>query len=184
MVGMSLEGCQVTPAVLSLWLALAGPPPDYYAVPSWPQSMEPIVSYWADAWGVQRSLAYRVFIVESSGNPRATGNEWDRVVVKGKTTWVRGKVLAEGAFMISVNPLHRKEHLDRAGMDAQEFDPWNVSDSARVGIGFLRYLLDYFPDIRASIAGYNCGRNGAARWYYGGFALSEETRRYLRMVLG
>lgn len=169
----------MTGATLTLWLALC-PAPDYYAVPSWPQSMEPIVSYWADVYLVPRSLAFKTMIVESGGNPRATGNEWVR---KG-TRWVRGKVLAEGAFMIAKDQRHRADHLRRAGLLWLRFDPWNVSDSARVGLCFLGSLLAYFPERRAAVAAYNAGLGRAARWYYDGEALPMETREYVKKVLG
>jgi hypothetical protein len=168
----------MTAATLTLWIALA-PPPDYYAVPSWPASMEPIVSYWADVYRVPRWLAWRTFMVESGGNPRATGNEWER---KGKR-WVRGRVLAEGAFMVSVR--HRADHLARAGMTAAEFDPWDVSDSARVGLCFLGSLIVYFHgELRPAVAAYNCGRARAEAWWKGERALPAETVDYLRKVLG
>lgn len=159
----------------ALFLALSSPP-DYHGVPGVAMSYEPIVSYWADVYLVPRSLAMRVMVVESRANPLATGNEW---VKRGKR-WVRGKVLAEGAFMVSVR--HRAEHVARARL--RRFDPWNVSDSARVGLAFLGYLLAYFPDRRAAVAGYNAGRERAARWYYDGEALPAETREYVKKILG
>lgn len=164
---------------LALWAILAGPVPDYYAVPSWPASCEPIVSYWADVYRVPRWLAYRVFLVESGGNPRATGNRWHQV--RGR--WVRGEVLARGAFMVSVR--HQSEHLIRAGLTEADFDPWDVSDSARVGLCFMASLIEYFDgELRPAVAAYNCGRARAEAWWKGERALPAETVSYLKKVLG
>lgn len=151
----------------------------------WAQSFESRVYHWADANLVPRWLAMRVLRVESDANPFATGNEWVKRRSHGKTRWVRGKALAEGAFMIATNAEDRADHLKRAGMTLAEFDPWDADDSARVGLSFLGYLLRYFDrDPRPSVAGYNSGRGAARRWWDGRSGLPLETQRYLVKVLG
>lgn len=175
--GNSVRGCQMKG--FALFLALSSQP-EYYGVPGVAMSYEPIVNYWADIYRVPRSLAMKILAVESGANPRAVGSEW--VLSKGR--WIRGKTLAEGSFMIAKDPQHRADHLRRAGIRWWRFDPWNVSDSARVGLSFLGSLLRYFPDRRPAVAAYNCGLGRAARWYYGGESLPPETRGYVLKVLG
>lgn len=166
----------MTPTTL-LFIALSTPPTYYYA-PTWEPSLEPIVSYWADKHLVPRWLAWKTMMYESSGNPRATGNEW--VYKNGR--WVRGKVLAEGLFMIAKDKEHRAHHVKAAGMT--KFDPWNPSDSSRVGMAFMGYLLRYFGDVRPALAAYNAGRNRSAAWWWKGRALPRETVRYVKDILG
>lgn len=170
----------MTPAATLLWLSLATPAPEAYYVPGVAMSFAPVVHYWSDTYLVPRWLGRRTLVVESNARPRAVGSEW---IFNGRR-WVRGKTLAEGAFMIATEPSHRADHLNRAGMTASEFDPWDPSDSARVGLCFMGYLLGYFGyELRPAVAGYNCGRNGAAAWWSGNRALPAETRDYLRKVL-
>jgi soluble lytic murein transglycosylase-like protein len=157
---------------LALFLALSTPPA-YYPVQSWPGSLEPIVSHWADVYGVPRFLARKVAEVESGWNPRARSREWKLV----HAVWKPGKVLARGLFQISVQ--YQSVHVRAAGMT--RFDWRNPSDSSRVGLRLLRWLLDrYGGDKMLAVASYNCGypRLESA------LPLPLETVKHLRKVFG
>lgn len=161
------------------------PEPSMPVLKGWAQSFEPVVYRWADANLVPRWLAMKTLLVESDADPFGTGNEWVKRKVRGKWKWVRGKVLAEGAFMIATKPEDRLEHVTRAGMRLADFDPWDAEDSARVGLCFMGALLVYFRgELRPSVAGYNSGRGTARAWWEGRRALPAETVDYLRKVLG
>jgi len=171
------------PSIVMGLLRLHAPP--LPVLKGWAQSFEPIVYRWADANLVPRWLAMKILHVESDANPWATGNEWVRKRVHGKWKWVRGKVLAEGAFMIATKPEDRLDHVNRAGMNLADFDPWDAEDSARVGLCFMGSLLVYFRgELRPSVSGYNAGRGTARAWWEGRRALPAETVGYLSKVLG
>lgn len=180
------EAHQVTAATLFLLLSA----PTYYGVPGVAMSYEPLVSYWCNQYLVPRNLGYKIMVHESDGDPAAVGSEWVWVAEKTKSGnkkksrghWVRGKTLARGLFMISVKD--ETEHLKNAGLGPLTFDPWNPSDSCRVGIAYLKSLLVYFDgEFRPTISGFNAGRRAASRWWYDGGSLPYETRSYLKGVL-
>lgn len=172
----------MTPAALTLWLALV-PAPAYYPVPSWPQSMEPIVSYWADQFLIPHGLALPLIKQESGFDPKQFSREWkrDKLGVWRPTE----KVLAEGIAMITTVPKDREDHVKKAGMTMAEFDPWDANDSLRVGMAFLGRLLRRFDyQWRPASAGYNAGAWAAAQWWEEGRSLPRETTKYVKIVLG
>jgi soluble lytic murein transglycosylase-like protein len=62
-------------------------------------------------------------------------------------------------------------------------DPWDPADNVRGGTRYLRQLLDQFDDdLVLALAGYNAGPRAVSR--YGGVPPYEETRNYVRRVLG
>lgn len=160
---------------LSLFIALIAAP-NFYGVPGVVVSYAPIVQHWADVYRVPRWLAMKIMVTESDSYPLAKSRAWHKV----KRRWVAGAVLSRGLLQVSIKD--ETEHARKAGVKA--FDWRNPSDSARVGLCYLGALLRYFGDIRPAVAGYNCGRTRAARWFYGGEGLPMETRGYLVKVLG
>lgn len=171
----------MTTASLVLWAILAGPVPDYYGVPSWPQSYDPILNHWADANLVPRSLARAMVAAESGFRPGAVAYQWEEVRGRWRST---SKVLAHGLAMVTANPEHLGEHLARAGLRPEGYDWRDASDSLRVGMAYLGSLLRYFDyEVRPSVAGYNCGRSRAAAWWCGDRSLPRETIKYMKEVL-
>lgn len=173
----------MTAAQLALWLTLAAPAPDFYGVPKLEVSYAPIVDYWADVNLVARPLAHAVIHEESKFNPNAKAREWkqDKHGIWHPTE----KVISEGFAMITKDPEDRADLVSKAGMTISEFNPWNSSDSLRVGMAFMGRLLHRFGyQLRPAVAGYNCGMFGAAEWWEGRRRLPSETREYLRRVIG
>ena len=166
---------------LALWLALSSPIPDYYGVPGVAMSYDPVLNHWADANLVPRPLARRLVAAESGFKPDGQAYQWQERRGKWhKTT----KVLANGVAMVTTNERHLAEHLARAGIDAADYDWRDASDSLRVGMAYLGYLLRYFDyEHRPAVAGYNAGRDRASAWWNDGRALPRETVGYLRKVL-
>lgn len=176
-------GHSLTPATTLLWLALAGPPPDYYPIPSWPQSMEPIVNYYADVNLVPRWLAHRIVKRESRWNPAAQSREWreDKRGIWRPTD----KIIAQGLCQITVNEAHRQELVEAAGLTLETFDWRNPGDSARVGMAFAgRLLVKFKGEFRPMLVGYNAGGYTASQWWAGKIALPIETQKYLKEILG
>jgi soluble lytic murein transglycosylase-like protein len=164
----------MTPATLSLWLLLSSPLPPQHYIPGNPWSYQQTVEWYADANLVPRWLARKTAEVESGYVPTARSKEWkqDRHGV-----WRPGKVLARGLFQISVQ--YQSVHVRAAGMT--RFDWRNPSDSSRVGLRLLRWLLDrYGGDKMLAVASYNCGypRLESA------LPLPLETVKHLRKVFG
>ncbi len=61
-------------------------------------------------------------------------------------------------------------------------DLFNPRDNIRVGVAYLRYLIDtYHGDIEQALAAYNAGPGPVTR--YGGLPPYRETRLYVRRVL-
>jgi soluble lytic murein transglycosylase-like protein len=170
----------MTAPALALWLAFV-PVPEYYGVPGVRASYEPLVNYWADVYLVPRGLAGAMIREESHYRPEAEAYQW----VEHRGRWHRtSKVLAHGIAMVTANPRHLADHLRRAGMARKDYDWRDPSDSLRVGMAFLGYLLRYFDgEYRPSVAGYNAGRDRARDWWREGRPLPRETVRYMKGVL-
>jgi len=184
----------MTAAILFLALSTQ---PHAYPVPYVAQSFHSTVDFWADYYLVPRFLARKVAEVESSYDPAAKSRRW----VKEGKRWVPKQVLARGLFQISVE--YQAVHVRSAKASQPpvrivpagtgDYESWhfvtvpyvfhwdNPSDSARVGLRLLRWLLDrYDGDQMLSVAAYNMGYPALES----SRALPLETIKHLRKVFG
>lgn len=61
-------------------------------------------------------------------------------------------------------------------------DPWDPEQNLRGGTSYLRQMLDRFGGLELALAAYNAGPEAVVK--YGGVPPYEETRAYVRRVLG
>lgn len=61
-------------------------------------------------------------------------------------------------------------------------DPWDADQNLRGGTSYLRQMIDRFGGLDLALAAYNAGPEAVMK--YGGIPPYEETRAYVRRVLG
>lgn len=66
--------------------------------------------------------------------------------------------------------------------DLSVADPWDTDQNLRGGTSYLRQMIDRFGGLELALAAYNAGPEAVTK--YGGIPPYEETRAYVRRVLG
>lgn len=172
------QGDGMTPAAISLWLLLAGSPPDAHFAPGNPWSYQQTVEWYADANLVPRDLAMDLLRVESTNGLYLEA--WREVPDPKHPKKKIRKLIAEGHFMVAKK--YEAYHVKNAGMRLDDYNPKNIQHSARVGLTYMGALLKrYHYDRRKSAAAYNAGPWATDRWVKG-WALPIDTIGYLRDV--
>jgi soluble lytic murein transglycosylase-like protein len=112
-----------------------------------------IVSDLCSKYGVDKKLVMAVIDVESGFNSAAVSSAG-----------------AQGLMQI----------MPETGRDFDLADPFDPSENIDVGIRYLRYLLETFPDRRLAVAAYNAGPSAVKK--YGGIPPYAETQNYVKKV--
>lgn len=66
-----------------------------------------------------------------------------------------------------------------------DFDLYNAEDNIKLGVAYLRYLIDKFGSEKLAVIGYNCGEGTLKKWIDGGLINKipyKETKDYLKKV--
>jgi len=131
----------------------------------YPFSQEEQIDCWADAYSIDPYLVAAIIWTESHFRTRA--------------------ISSAGAIgLMQIMPATGKWVADKIGVEGFTTDElYDPGTNIRLGIWYLRYLIDRFGRVDTALAAYNAGPGNVERWQKEGEEAFPETAEYVRKVV-